>query len=82
MIDALAKESVIYRAIEGVESIGESTRADQRFVEIIMRSIETEHEETFGRLAQRFDAAGLAELGGSFSAARDKLALLEEAKAA
>jgi hypothetical protein len=112
MIDTLAKETVVYRAIEGVESASDSTRADQRFVEhelveslfeklssmkpgslewharlnvareLIMRLIETEYEEVFGKLAQRYDAAGLAELGGSFESARAKLTMLEEAKAA
>jgi hypothetical protein len=112
MIDTLAKESVVYRAIEGIESANDATRADQRFVEhelveglfeklsrikagslewharlnvareLIMRLIETEYEEVFGKLAQRYDAAGLAELGESFGSARAKLAMLEEAKAA
>jgi hypothetical protein len=112
MIDTLAKESVVYRAVEGIESINDSTRADQRFVEhelveglfeklshvragtpewqarlnvareLIMRLIETEYENVFGRLAQRYDAAGLAQLGDSFESARAKLAMLEEAKAA
>ena len=112
MIDTLAKESVVYRAIEGIEAINDSTRADQRFVEhelveglfeklshlragthewqarlnvareLIMRLIETEYEEVFGRLALRYDTTGLAQLGESFESARSKLALLEEAKAA
>ena len=112
MIDTLAKETVVYRAIEGIESVNDSTRADQRFVEhelveslfeklshlrpgtlewharlnvareLIMRLIETEHEEVFGKLAQRYGAAGLAELGASFESARAKLSLLEQAKAA
>jgi hypothetical protein len=50
--------------------------------ELIMRHIETEHEQMMGQLTQRFDAAGLAEMGGRFEMARDKLTLLEEAKAA
>jgi hypothetical protein len=33
MIDTLAKESVVYREVEGVEAAGDSARADQRFVE-------------------------------------------------
>ena len=112
MIDTLAKESVVYRAIEGIESINDSTRADQRFDEhelieglldklshsragsqewqarlnvareLIMRLIETEYEEVFGKLALRYDATGLAQLGASFESARAKLAMLEEAKAA
>ena len=47
-----------------------------------MRQIETEHDEVFPRLAQRFGAAELAELGRNFQSAREKLTLLEEAKAA
>jgi hypothetical protein len=112
MIDTLAKETVVYRAIEGVESLNDSTRADQRFVEhelveglfeklshlkpgtlewsarlnvareLIMRLIETEYEQVFGRLEQRYDAEGLANLGESFESARAKLTMLEEAKAA
>jgi hypothetical protein len=112
LILALAKETVVYRAIEGVESASDSTRADERFaghetVEsllsrlsrlrlrapewiarfhevrgLIVRSIETEREELFAKLAQRFDEAGLAELGESFERALAKLTLLEEAKAA
>jgi hypothetical protein len=50
--------------------------------ELIMRHIETEHEQMMIQLAQRFDAAGLAELGMRFESARDKLTMLEEAKAA
>jgi len=111
VIHALAEESVVYRALEGLE--GEArTRADERFVEhelveglfdklsrsrpgsiewgarlgiareLIMRHIETEHEELFAQLAERFDAQGLVEMGERFTAARDKLTLLEEAKAA
>ena len=112
VVDALAKESVVYRSIEGVESGAASTRADQRFVEhelvqglfeklahmragtiewharlnvareLIMRMIETEHEQVFAKLAQRYDAAGLAKLGEAYESARAKLTLLEEAKAA
>ena len=112
MIDTLAKESVVYRAVEGVEALNDSIRADQRFVEhelveglfeklshmragtlewharlnvareLIMRLIEREHENLFGKLAQRYDAAGLAQLGESFESARAKIAMLEEAKAA
>ena len=111
-IDTLAKESVVYHAVEGVEALNDSTRADQRFVEhelveglfeklshmragtlewharlnvareFIMRLIEREHENLFGKLAQRYDAAGLAQLGESFESARAKIAMLEEAKAA
>ena len=112
MIDTLAKEIVVYRAVEGVEALNDSIRADQRFVEhelveglfeklshmragtlewharlnvareLIMRLIEREHENLFGKLAQRYDAAGLAQLGESFESARAKIAMLEEAKAA
>jgi hypothetical protein len=111
VIHALAEESVVYRALEGL--VGEARkRAGERFVEhelveglfdklsrsrpgsiewgarlgiareLIMRHIETEHEDLFAQLAERFDAQGLAEMGERFAAARDKLTLLEEAKAA
>jgi hemerythrin-like domain-containing protein len=49
---------------------------------IIARHIESEHEELFGQLASRFDAAGLGEIARRFRLAREKLTLLEEAKAA
>lgn len=111
VIHALAEETVVYRALEGLE--GEARkRADERFVEhelveglfdklsrsrpgssewvarlgvareLIMRHIETEHEDLFPQLAQRYDADGLQEMGNQFVSARDKLTLLEEAKAA
>lgn len=113
MIHALAEETVVYRALEGVEAAnGPGSRADERFVEhelidslfdklgetdpgkgewharltvareLIMRHIETEHEEMMIQLAQRFDASALVELGGRFEMARAKLTMLEEAKAA
>jgi hypothetical protein len=50
--------------------------------ELIARHIETEHEEMFTRLARSFDAAQLQEIGHRFTLARDKLRMLEEAKAA
>lgn len=50
--------------------------------ELIRRHIETEHEDLFVQLAERYDAQALADLGDQFVAARDKLTLLEEAKAA
>ncbi|HSN22361.1 MAG TPA: hemerythrin domain-containing protein [Usitatibacter sp.] len=50
--------------------------------DLIARHIESEHDEMFTRLARNFGADGLAELGRRFGLARDKLALLEEAKAA
>lgn len=110
---ALAEETVVYRALEGVEGGPfAGTRSDERFVEhelvealfaklahlrpgtqewnarlnvardLIARHIESEHEDLFARLARGFDAEGLAELGRRFDSAREKLALLEEAKAA
>ncbi len=112
MSDTLAKESVVYRAVEGVEALNDSARTDQRFVEhelveglfeklthmradshewharlnvareLIMRLIEREHESLFAKLAQRYDAAGLAELNERFESARAKITMLEEAKAA
>lgn len=111
VIHALAEETVVHRALEGLEGDARM-RADERFVEhelveglfdklsrsrpgssewiarlgvareLIMRHIETEHEDLFAELAERYDADHLAELGHHFTAAREKLALLEEAKAA
>ena len=111
VIHALAEETVVYNALEGLQG-GASTRADERFVEheiieglfdklsrnrpgtlewkarinvarsLIARHIETEHDELFARLAIRFDTSRLQELGRNFELAREKLNLLEEAKAA
>jgi hemerythrin superfamily protein len=50
--------------------------------ELIARHIESEHEEMFRRLERNFDAAGLREIGHRFALAREKLRMLEEAKAA
>lgn len=50
--------------------------------DLIARHIESEHDELFARLGRQFDAQGLADLGARFELARDKLVLLEEAKAA
>jgi len=50
--------------------------------ELIARHIESEHEDLFARLEKSFDAEALAEIGHRFTLARDKLQLLEEAKAA
>ncbi|HEX3096727.1 MAG TPA: hemerythrin domain-containing protein [Usitatibacter sp.] len=50
--------------------------------DLIARHIESEHDDMFGRLSRHFDAAGLAELGRRFELAREKLTLLEEARAA
>jgi hemerythrin superfamily protein len=113
VIHALAEETVVYRAIEGLEAANDSnSRADERFVEhelveglfdkltrsrpgtlewharlnvardLIMRHIETEHADTFAQLGKRFDSEGLEELGRRFLLAREKLTMLEEAKAA
>jgi hypothetical protein len=112
VIHALAEETVVYRALEGVEAANDGSRADERFVEhelveglfdkltrsrpgtlewharinvardLIVRHIETEHADTFDALAQRFDAGQLAEIGRRFQLAREKLTMLEEAKAA
>ncbi|HZZ93435.1 MAG TPA: hemerythrin domain-containing protein [Usitatibacter sp.] len=111
VIHALAEETVVYNALEGLQGAA-STRADERFVEhelveglfdklsrgrpgtlewdarlnvarsLILRHIEAEHEDLFARLATRFDTARLVELGQRFQLAREKLNLLEEAKAA
>jgi hypothetical protein len=114
VIHALAEETVVYRALEGVEAANDSknSRADERFVEhelveglfeklsrtaagtlewhariivaseLIRRHIETEYEDTFVALGHRFDEEQLDELGRRFVLVRDKLTLLEEAKAA
>jgi hemerythrin-like domain-containing protein len=113
VIHALAEETVVYKALEGLPVAGPAqARADERFIEhelvdelfeklervkpstsewtarlnvaraLIARHIETEHEEMFQQLESRFDADGLTELGRRFELAHDKLALLEEAKAA
>jgi hypothetical protein len=113
MVHALAEETVVYRALEGVPAPGnDSARADERFIEhelvgglfdrlvqarpgtlewnarinvvrdIMSRHMDSEHEELFGQLAARFDAGELRELGQRFVSARDKLAMLEAAKAA
>jgi len=114
VIHALAEETVVYRALEGVEAANDSksSRADERFVEhelveglfeklsrsrpgtlewharinvageLIKRHIETEHEDTFSALGHRFEQEQLDEIGRRFALVRDKLTLLEEAKAA
>jgi hypothetical protein len=114
VIHALAEETVVYRALEGVEAANDSraTRADERFVEhelveglfeklsrsrpgtlewnarinvageLIRRHIETEHQDTFAALGMRFEQEQLDEIGRRFRLARDKLTMLEEAKAA
>jgi hemerythrin-like domain-containing protein len=50
--------------------------------ELIARHIESEHDELFARLARNFDEASRREIGHRFSLAREKLRMLEEAKAA
>lgn len=114
VIHALAEETVVYRALEGVEAANDSkgSRADERFVEhelveglfeklsrsrpgtlewharinvageLIRRHIETEHADTFEALGHRFEEEQLGEIGRRFVLARDKLTMLEEAKAA
>jgi len=49
---------------------------------LIERHIEGGEGDLFARLERRFDAAALVEMGERFELARDKLTLLEEAKAA
>jgi hypothetical protein len=110
VVHALAEETVVYRALEGVEDPG--PRADERFVEhelvgnlfdklaqarprtlewkarlnvvreLIARHIETEYRDLFPELAHRYDAEGLRELAVHFRLAREKLLVLEQAKAA
>jgi hemerythrin superfamily protein len=111
VIHALAEETVIYRALEGVEGRAEP-HSDERFVEhelveglfeklgrlrpgthewrarlnvardLVARHIESEHNDLFTRLERRFAAEELAEMGRRFELAREKLTLLEQAKAA
>jgi len=50
--------------------------------DLIARHIENEHCDPFARLARRFDADELTQMGRRFDLAREKLSLLEEAKAA
>jgi hemerythrin superfamily protein len=50
--------------------------------ELIARHIESEENEMFPRLARHFEAAALRELAHRFALAREKLQMLEEAKAA
>lgn len=50
--------------------------------DLVVRHIEIEQDETFRALAERFDAQALAEMGQRFALVRQKLTLLEEAKAA
>jgi hypothetical protein len=113
IVHALAEETVVYRALEGVPGPGaDNARSDERFIEhelvgglfdrlgqaragslewnarinvvrdIMARHMAAEHEELFAQLARRFDATQLRELGERFVSARDKLAMLENAKAA
>jgi hemerythrin-like domain-containing protein len=113
IVHTLAEETVVYRALEGVEAANEpDSGAGRRFIEhelieglfdkltrtkpgssewrarldiareLIMRHIEVEHEVLFPALAQRFNAATLAEMARQFETACAKLTLLEEAKAA
>ena len=113
VIHALAEETVVYRALDGVAAdVPPKVHADERFIEhelveglfdklsrtrpgsvewtarlnvareLIRRHIESEHDEMFTRLDRHFDADALRELGHRFALAREKLALLEDAKAA
>lgn len=113
VIHALAEETVVYRALDGVSpDTGPAVHADERFIEhelveglfdklarsrpgtiewtarlnvsreLIRRHIEAEHDEMLPRLARAFEAPALRELGHRFELAREKLALLEDAKAA
>jgi hemerythrin superfamily protein len=50
--------------------------------DLILRHILTEQDGMFAQLAQRFDREKLLELGQRFEVAREKLTMLEEAKAA
>jgi len=50
--------------------------------DLISRHIDGEYRDLYPQLAQRFDAKGRCELGERFRLARDKLLILEQAKAA
>jgi hypothetical protein len=50
--------------------------------DLIARHIETEHTEMFSRLESRFDEAARRAMGERFRLAYEKLAMLEQAKAA
>jgi hypothetical protein len=50
--------------------------------DLVARHVESEHDELFGRLERNFEGRALAEMGERFTLARDKLTMLEEAKAA
>ncbi len=50
--------------------------------ELIARHIEAEHDDMYSRLARHFDQQELREMGQRFELAREKLTMLEEAKAA
>jgi Hemerythrin HHE cation binding domain len=52
------------------------------FTELLQHHFREEQSEMFGLLAQHFDAARLETLGAQFLETRDKLVMLEEAKAA
>ena len=113
VIHALAEETVVYRALEGIEAQrGTKSQADERFIEhelveglfdklsrgrpgtlewtarlnvareLVRRHIDSEHDEMFARLERNFDEGVLREMGHRFTLARDKLTMLEEAKAA
>jgi hypothetical protein len=113
MIHALAEETVVYRAVEGMEATSHSkSRADERFAGhervqalferlarsqpgtpdwqswldavrvTLMRRIEAEYNGLFVQLAQSFGESELREMGRQFELTREKLAFLEEAKAA
>jgi hemerythrin-like domain-containing protein len=111
VIHALAEETVVYNALEGLQGVA-STRADERFVEheiveglfdkltrarpgtlewkarinvarnLITRHIANEQEDVFTRLERQFGAEALRRMSADFSAERDRLAGLEEPKAA
>jgi hemerythrin superfamily protein len=50
--------------------------------ELIGRHIEAEHHQMFERLGRSFEPSALSEMGHRFELVRDKLRMLEEAKAA
>lgn len=107
-IQALAKETVVYRALEG----GITRHADERLVEherlkglfeklahapvgthewqarieavgeTMKQHVQAEEGGLFLNLSERYSAPELVELGTNFTLARDKLAMLEEAKRA
>jgi hypothetical protein len=112
-IQALAEESVVYRALESAEAASDlDIHSGERFIEnelivglfdklargrpgtrewharlkvatdLISRHMQTEQLEVFARLGNRFDAQALQRMADEYVRERERLARLEEPKAA